>query len=275
MQSLQEEKILQHTMGEFSRIILVHGFFQQNWETERTQKVQFHLRHTPEYTHWKNTVSEWLEILHWNANNVVNAASGMEHPTILYLHLARIVLFSPFQRICDLAYAMTKEDTSITAQQMSELRATIHRWIAEDEQKARLATLHAGALFRHLQHFHTGGFYEPSAVLLATLTLWAYSAFTNVAPQQSLVSQRRYSETQGLGLEIMLDGPINSELASMFVGEGRDMTPCLTSLGSIQGIGKPEKVLLEGSKLVADIGRWGSGRKVMRILNNLSLCRSI
>ena len=262
-------------MGEFSRIILIHGFFQRNWETERTQTIHVQSQHMSEYTHWKDSLSEWLEILQWNANNVVNAASGMEHPTILHLHLARIVLFSPFQSICDLAYAMTKEDTNITTPQMSELRATIRRWVAEDEQKASLSTLHAGALFRHLQHFHTGGFYEPSAVLLATLTLWAYSTFTNIPSQRPFLSQRRYSETQRLGLEIMLDGPLDPELARVFVGGGRDMTPCLTSLGSIRGVGKPERVLLEGSRLVADIGRWGSGRKVMRILNNLSLCRSI
>jgi hypothetical protein len=270
LQSLQDQKGIDNTMGEFSRIILLHGFYHQSWETNKQ---------TPMYAHWRESICESLEVLQWSANSVVNAASGMEHATMLHLHVARIVLFAPFQKLCDLAYGMTKEDSSMSNAQMSELRMAIGRWVVEDGCKARLAALHAGALFRHLQNFHTGSFYEPSAVLLATLTLWAYAAFTKTTASSQGGSgqglQRRYSDTQAHAVSITLDRPVEADLARWFVRNGRDMAPTLRGVGSLVGAGGAERVLLEGSKLVSEIGRWGSGRKVMRILNNLSLCRSV
>ncbi|KAI4723724.1 hypothetical protein E4T49_08549 [Aureobasidium sp. EXF-10728] len=276
LQSLQNQKALQSTMGEFSRIILLHGFYHQCWDLEKAEvQSQPRPHQISMYALWRDSVAESLEVLEWSANNVVNAASGMEHPTLLHLHLARIVLFAPFQSICDLAYGMTKEDSSISSAQMANLRTTIRRWVVEDASRARLAALHAGALLRHLHAFHTNSFYEPSAVLLATLTLWAFGSFATIESKTGPTTQRRYSDTQIHPVSIALDQPLDPELARSFVNDGRDMVPMLRGVGSIRGAGAPERVLLEGSKLVSEIGRWGSGRKVTRILNNLSLCRSI
>ncbi|CAD0109139.1 unnamed protein product, partial [Aureobasidium uvarum] len=276
LQSLQNERTLQNTMGEFSRIILIHGFYHQCWELEKAEvQSQPQPHQISMYALWRDSVSGSLEVLEWSANNVVNAASGMEHPTLLHLHLARIVLFAPFQSICDLAYGMTKEDSSINSAQMTNLRTTIRKWAIEDANRARLAALHAGALLRHLHAFHTNSFYEPSAVLLAILTLWAFGSFATAATNTEPTTQRRYSDTQIHPINIAIDQPLDPDLARSFVNDGRDMVPMLRGVGSIRGAGAPERVLLEGSKLVSEIGRWGSGRKVTRILNNLSLCRSI
>jgi hypothetical protein len=263
-------------MGEFSRIILIHGFYHQCWEMASVEiQSQPQPHQISMYTRWRTSASESLDILEWSANNVVNAANGLEHPTLLHLHLARIVLFAPFQTICDLAYGMTKEDSTISSAQMTDLRTSIRKWVVEDSSKARLATLHAGALLRHLHAFHTSSFYEPSAVLLATLTLWAYGSFVTTATSTNPGLQRRYSDTQIHPVSIAIDQPLDPELARYFVRDGRTMIPTLRGVGSIRGPGGPERVLVEGSKLVSEIGRWGSGRKVRRILNNLSLCRSI
>jgi hypothetical protein len=276
LHSLQHEKSLQNTIGEFSRIILIHGFYHQCWEMA---SVEIQSQPRPDqismYTRWRTSASESLDILEWSANNVVNAANGLEHPTLLHLHLARLVLFAPFQTICDLAYGMTKEDSTISSAQMTDLRTAICRWVVEDSSKARLATLHSGALLRHLHAFHTSGFYEPSAVLLATLTIWAYGSFVSMETSNNSGIQRRYSDTQIRPVSIAIDQPLDPELARYFVRDGRTMIPTLRDVGSIRGPGGPERVLVEGSKLVSEIGRWGSGRKVRRILNNLSLCRSI
>jgi hypothetical protein len=263
-------------MGEFSRIILVHGFYHQCWEMERFEiQSQPRPHQVSTYTRWRHSATESLDVLERSANNIVKAASGVEHATLLHLHLARIVLFAPFQTICDLAYGMTKEDSSISSAQMIDLRTSIRRWVNEDASKARLAALHSGALLRHLQAFHTSSFYEPSAILLATLTLWAYGSFATTATSTGPGLQRRYSDTQIQPISIAIDQPLEPELARCFVTNGRAMIPTLRGVGSIRGAGGPERVLVEGSKLVSEIGRWGSGRKVRRILNNLSLCRSI
>lgn len=263
-------------MGEFSRIILLHGFYRQCWELEKAEiQSQPQPQQMSMYSFWRDSVMESLELLDWSANSMVNAASGMEHPTLLHLHLARIVLFAPFQSICDLAYGMTKEDSSMTSAQMTALRRAIREWVTEDASKARLTALHAGALLRHLHAFHTNSFYEPLAVLLATLTLWAFGSFTTTARDAGSSSQRRYSDTQLHTVSIAIDQPLDPELARTFVKIGGEMQPTLRGVGNICGAGAPERVLLGGSKLVSEIGRWGSGRKVTRILNNLSLCRSM
>ncbi|KEQ62727.1 uncharacterized protein M437DRAFT_34833, partial [Aureobasidium melanogenum CBS 110374] len=270
MQSLQTDKLLQNTMGEFSRIVLLHGFYRQCWELEGAEiQSQPRPQQMSMYTFWRDSTMESLELLEWGATSMVKAASGMEHPTLLHLHLARIVLCSPFQSICDLAYGMTKEDSSMNSAQMTALRKAIRKWITEDASKARLATLHAGALLRHLHAFHTNSFYEPSAVLLATLTLWTFGSFSVTARSAGPSSQRRYSDTQIRPMSIAIDQPLDPELARTFVSNGGEMQPTLRGVGSICGVGAPERVLLEGSKLVSEIGRWGSGRKVTRILNNL------
>ncbi|KAH0357783.1 hypothetical protein KCU83_g9, partial [Aureobasidium melanogenum] len=228
LQSLQNEKILQNTMGEFSRIILLHGFYHQCWELEKAEiQSQPRPQQMSTYTFWSNSTMESLELLQWSANSMVDAASGMEHPTLLHLHLARIVLFAPFQGICDLAYGMTKEDSSTNSAQMTALRRAIREWVTEDASKARLATLHAGALLRHLQAFHTNSFYEPSAVLLATLTLWTYGSFVTTARGAGPSSQRRYSDTQIRPISIAIDQPLDPELARSFVNNGGEMQPTL------------------------------------------------
>lgn len=263
-------------MGEFSRIILVHGFYRQCWELEKVEMQSQPLpQQMPMYTFWRDSIMESLELLEWSANNVVNAASGMEHPTLLHLHVARIVLFAPFQSVCDLAYGMTKEDSSMSSAQMKDSRTAIRKWVTEDASNARLAALHAGALLRHVHAFHTNSFYEPSAVLLGTLTLWAFGSFSKTATGAGPFSQRRYSDTQLHTTSIAIDQPLDPELARSFVNNGGEMIPILRGVGNICAAGAPERVLLEGSRLVSEIGRWGSGRKVTRILNNLSLCRSI
>ncbi|KAG9680306.1 ATP-dependent DNA helicase, partial [Aureobasidium melanogenum] len=258
LQSLQNEKILQNTMGEFSRIILLHGFYHQCWELEKAEiQSQPRPQQMSMYTFWSNSTMESLELLQWSANSMV--ASGMEHPTLLHLHLARIVLFAPFQSICDLAYGMTKEDSNMSPAQMTALRKAIREWVTEDASKARLVTLHAGALLRHVHAFHTNSFYEPSAVLLATLTLWTFGSFATTARNAGTCSQRRYSDTQIRPISIAIDQPLDPELARSFVNNGGEMQPTLRGVGSICGVGAPERVLLEGSKLVSEIGRWGSG----------------
>ncbi|RAL58440.1 hypothetical protein DID88_005145 [Monilinia fructigena] len=57
-------------------------------------------RHTPIGA---TSACDCLDILHWHANSVIGAASGMEHPTVLHLHLARVVLLTPFAKIDEIA----------------------------------------------------------------------------------------------------------------------------------------------------------------------------
>lgn len=291
--SIYVEKKLQPTMGEFSRIILIHALYQRSWEVEGYYKQplsgwmptaeqqdfpisqdRIWLPHNPMFSRWRNSTCDCLDTLHWSANSVIGAASGLEHPTVMHLHLARIILLTPFRDICNLAYGMTKEDSSITAEKTSEHRNIVRRWALEDKCKARLAMIHAGALFWHVRRYSASGFYEPSAVMLSALALWAYGTFSGVRPP-SIDSMIPEVQTHGeaYATSINLDRPADDELVQTFITRGDLMQALITGVGDIRSPHGPERVLLEGSKLVTRLANWGSSRKAMRVLNNLSLCR--
>jgi hypothetical protein len=189
-------------MGEFSRILCIHALFRRTWEVEsyfkqpltpwtptaEKQDISTISSSTPiwlpgiqTYAKWRNSACDCLDILHWHANSVIGAACGMEHPTVLHLHLARIILLTPYQKIVHLAMLLTSDPTisseSQHEQEISRIKQQIKRWVLEDQHKARLAMIHAGVLFWHVRHYSTDAFYEPSSVFLATLALWAYGTF--------------------------------------------------------------------------------------------------
>lgn len=109
-----------------------------------------------------------------------------EHTTVLHLHLARVVLLTPFQKIAQLAFSIAGENHNHTTLDITAIRDHIHRWATQDQHKARLAMIHAGALFWHVRRFSADGFYEPASVFLATLAMWAYGTF---AEQTSKANQ--------------------------------------------------------------------------------------
>ncbi|TGO87998.1 hypothetical protein BPOR_0190g00030 [Botrytis porri] len=164
--------------GEFSRILLIHGLFRRTWEvsnylsqplthwTPTASKLSF--QHTTSnhpiwlpgiqtYTNWRNSACDCLDILHWHANSFIGAASGMEHTTILHLHLARVVLLTPFLHILELAEYLasshatripdlgdTDTDQEIEKEKEKEILQTrdyMKRGATEDQHKARLASL--------------------------------------------------------------------------------------------------------------------------------------
>ena len=126
-QALQEiyvEKWLPRDRGEFARVIMLHGLFSRSWETERyfsnplsqwepTHKKESSDKVLPSVPIWppsvsthlkfQNSACDCLDILHWQANSTIGQASGLEHPTVAFLHLSRVVLLSPINAIVRLA----------------------------------------------------------------------------------------------------------------------------------------------------------------------------
>lgn len=201
------DKTLSNEIGEFSRILLIHALFRRSWEVEAyfqqdlshwtptAQKesstdvlpdTPIWLPSIPTFTKWRNSTCDCLDILHWDANAKIGAASGLEHPTVLHLHLARVVLLTPFRDLITVARftANGNPETRSRAAYVKS-RNAIRRWATQDQFKARLAMIHAGVLFWHVRRHSANGFYEPSSVALATLALWAFSAFSPRRPPSS------------------------------------------------------------------------------------------
>lgn len=135
---------------------------------------------------WTNGSCDCLDILHWSAKTSILQASGFEHPTILHLHLARLILLAPVSDLQELAKAELRRKTRSQSEshlystiQGQDLQNSLHKWVAHDQYKARLAIIHAGSVFWYLRRYSCGAVIEPFASYLATLVIWAYSMSTS------------------------------------------------------------------------------------------------
>ncbi|GAM89002.1 hypothetical protein ANO11243_070360 [Dothideomycetidae sp. 11243] len=238
----------------------------------------------PSYFRWRNATCDCLDILHWRANSVTGASSGVEHPTLLHLHLARIILLTPFREICNLAFGLTGINMNVTLNQqaaspdMAANRAVIRRWAEQDQPKARLAMYHAGVLFWHVRLYSAKGAYEPTAVLLAALALWAFGTYAPKHPSSPLTAAALPSPADMLEddaaasfpTSINIDRPADDEIVQMYIRRGDRMQALIVGVGDIRSPLGPQRVLLEGAKLVSSLANWGSSRRVMAVLVTLA-----
>lgn len=135
-QQLFVEKFIKPDLGEFSRIILLHGVYQEIWQVKRyfdrplsnwmvsapedppsrhgasstsstmDTASDRHLATTsegPTYSSWRNAACDCVDVLHWAANGMIAQLSGSEHSTVFHLHFSRVVLLTPFEHIQTLA----------------------------------------------------------------------------------------------------------------------------------------------------------------------------
>lgn len=303
LQSLYIEKRLPTNLGEFARIIAIHGIYHRTWEVrEYWQQGLSHFepsagRQVNDSTdipspapiwhpsmdvpnRWRNAALDCLDILHWNANALIGLAHGVEHPTVLHLHFARIVLLSPMTNIIRLAryisatgVALDLQISPSTEAAKNDLRV-VRQWVFQDQYKARLAAIHAGATFWYIRRFSNDAFYEPDTVALATLMLWAISKFLPTRQHGTDQSLTRGSiDNPLLGDDpqiVLLDRPIDDELVQQFVREGYTMHANMMGVGNLFGPHGPQRVLVEGQKLLATLGAWQDSRHHWtKVLNRL------
>lgn len=291
------EKRLASGIGEFGQILLIHALQQRTREvasyfnnplsswtpTAKKQSKDSALGHDtpwlpshPIYAKWRNSACDCLDILHWTANETVARAAGSEHPTILHLHLARIILLVPIQELRQLSESLVQGTTNWSERHNSTSWHNITRWVKNDQYKARLAVIHAGSVLWHIRRYSAKTFHEPIAVFLATLTLWAYGSCHGAAiiTTPSSNNNPRQESNPLLPLHqptfIHLDRPCDDELIQLFVREGHRMKGNMTGVGDICDQYGPEKVLREGARILADLTAWGISRSFGTMLTGLA-----
>jgi hypothetical protein len=313
-QGLYVEKAVARERGEFARILIIHALLHRMWEVEHYLSDPLShwepvaarqncndvlpddvwLPANKTYTKWQNSTCDALDVLHWQANSTIALANGFEHPTILHLHIARIVCLVPYTEIVSLARhvaANNGPDHGALVDPSTQRKiASIQRWTAEHQYKARLSVIHAGAILWHLRRFSTDAFYEAPAIALATLTLWAFGVFGNKHGQTRHVNDTSPSDGSRHGLAdtrpfdngndgmgdrsedlsadnnddscpdmILLDRPADDELVQQFIRRGDSMEARLSGVGDLFAGKGPELVLWEGSKLL------GSNKRICGI----------
>ncbi|KAL2864702.1 putative C2H2 transcription factor [Aspergillus lucknowensis] len=289
--TLYIEKRLVPEIGEFSHIILIHALYHRMWEVgdyfrrplsfwNPTAKKQSRklaipsgsvwLPGIPSYSKWRNSACDCLDILHWTANGTIAKANGHEHPTILHLHTARIVLLAPFREIRLLVDLLAMQKVHWEDRQQVIEWHYILRWIKHDQYKARLAVIHAGSVLYHVRKYSTNAFHEPVATYLAILTLWAYGlCYKQASPDLAA----RISSARDPSIEppvINLDQPCSDELVQSFVREGQTMKGILTNVGDICAPHGPEQILRVGCETLGRLHSWGIAKESMVTLMRLA-----
>lgn len=323
MAELYIDKTLPQDRGEFARVLMIHALFQRLWEVERSlenplswwepsvQRQQsatilpqepVWLPSVPSYVAWQNTSCDALDILHWQANATIGQASGMEHSTVLHLHLARVILLVPCEALVRLAQALsgiqldghmrTSLGESGRPMESSEAK-TLSRWATAHQYKARLAAIHAGVVFWHVRRYSTDAFYEAPAVALAALTLWAFGVFAKQqrspsgitsdttqaqasVPAATTCTDRLRGTTDasnedGMCDIILLDRPTDDELVQHFIKHGNRMQAHISGVGDLYNTASPALVLKQGCRLLDELEQcWGVARGWNELLCSLS-----
>lgn len=297
LQALYIEKNLPKERGEFARILIIHGLYQRMWEVEKylsnplshweptanrqassdvLPTTPIWLPSIPTFTKWQNSACDCLDVLHWQANATIGQASGLEHPTVLHLHLARIVLLAPHAEITNLAKAMTSSANRNSDEMLTNKRL-IQRWAIQHQYKARLAIIHAGVVFWHVRRYSVDGFYEGPAVALAALTLWAFGTFSNKKalsrstsrrPQQRETREDSEQSDDAACNIILLDRPADDEIVQQFIRNGHNMKAHVAGSDLYASKG-PERTLRQGCKLLASLRCWGVTSVWSRLLQSL------
>jgi hypothetical protein len=311
LQGLYVEKRLPQETGEFARILVVHGLCHRlreveryfssplsSWEPTATRqasadilpKEPIWLPAVSVYAKWQNSTCDALDVLHWQANATIGSASGLEHPTVLHLHLARIILLAPCGSIVRLARTLVQGREAGQVDSTRGDQKLVKRWAVQHQYKARLAVIHAGVLLWHVRRYSTDAFYEAPSVALASLTLWAFGTLAErrTTPKSSRIqspapiSQHDVQAPTTLGTGnngvddeapceiILLDRPTDDELVQQFIRDGHSMQAHLGGVGNLYARTGPRRVLVQGVKLISSLKRWGISTGWLQLLESLA-----
>ena len=134
LNSLYVEKQFIRPVSDFAKTILVHAIIHRTWDVARfygdslsfwvptasslenppPHSVSRHryLATIPQFSSWRNSACDCLDLLHWEALGMSAKAGGLESPVFLALHVARIVLLTPMKELEGLAQAIIHQPRS-------------------------------------------------------------------------------------------------------------------------------------------------------------------
>ena len=237
----------------------------------------------PTYSRWRNAACDCFDILHWYANSKIAQASGVEHSTVLQLHLSRVVLLAPCTSLEVLASFLSSKRSTPTDMppKVQAAEREVVQWVCQDYHKARLCMIHAGMVFWHVRRYSRKAFYEPTALYLATLAVWGYGLFASrssghpkpVARSRSSSRSPTNEQDDEMPSFVRLDRPCDDELVQWYIRYGSPdrMTASITNVGSVTSTKGPIKMLREGSKILAQLGKiWNIANDQATILSRMT-----
>jgi hypothetical protein len=289
---LYREHRLPTNLGDFSHSLLINAIYLRTQDFQAMKQHQLNSQttstivcqesrpgassswfpNTPEMSHWRNSACDCLDVLHWSANSKAAIQYGVEHHTILHLHLSRLILLTPAENIQTFATTSSLLHTGSHTDYIQYIAARdqIIQWVVRDQFKARLCVVHCGALFWHVRRHSCNSIMEPYAVYIATLILWAFSASAQFIGVEAIASyaacqsppvvttspsERTHVSTASDDNNdpsfLHLDRPLDDELVQIFVQSGYKMSAYIMGVGNIQAADAPTKIIDTGIQLLS------------------------
>ncbi|KIW14274.1 hypothetical protein PV08_07056 [Exophiala spinifera] len=290
LEMLYMEKRLPKNLGDFAHVLLIHAICRRTKDvfSQAQSRLSFWTPSAAVQTRipalatgdtcppsnemslkWRNSACDCLDILHWQANGRIAESAGWEHPTVLHLHLARLLILTPTVHLQTLAAnPMLLGNPDVAETPFNASRKHLINWATHDQYKARLAVIHAGALCWHIRRYSVDNVLEPFAVYMATLVIWAYSVVLvstkisnnrqgNISNPDSMPGSQRLSgmpmqtasstnETEIDPSMLYVDRPCDDEMVQNFARMGHKMTARMRGIPDISAPEAPKKILQEG-----------------------------
>lgn len=293
MQDLYVTKRFSQVKGEFAQVLIIHGLLQRTWEVQRyfesplsswapsvrrdigtalPPTVPIHQPSITEVKSWQSATCDALDLMHWQANAAIGSSGGLEQPTVLHLHVAKLVILAPHVQITHLARTMASGQVRLEDDSLAKSKHVVQEWANQRQKLARTATVHAGLIYWHLRRYTISGFYEAHSLALAALVLWAFGTFSSGAGAQGLESADNEESEQSddaMCEIILIDRPTDQELVQQFIQHGHSMRVHMTGVEDLYGPRGPESVLEQGCRLLSSL-RWGASASWLQVLQMLA-----
>ncbi|KAE9378581.1 hypothetical protein N431DRAFT_307310, partial [Stipitochalara longipes BDJ] len=235
-------------LGSFARLLLIYALYITTWELQQQSKNS--LLYEVLVVSGQNQLSSWrasavsaLVVLQLGSN-LASGSSNLELNVQMHIQLVGLLLHAPFSDI--LVFAKSH----INHHENGDARARVLSWIADDDGKtARRAILHASVLFSLVRRNACHGFHEPFALLIATLTLWAYLELASTEPVSNYYPIKH-------GTTLRLDRSWNDMAATNWVEDPSDLRAHLTDVGNIQSPGAVHRVLQASCRSLLSMEVW-------------------
>ncbi|KAI9148296.1 Non-reducing end beta-L-arabinofuranosidase [Paramyrothecium foliicola] len=270
VQLLFREKTFNQDMPEFSKILLMHGIYQEISQVSgclkrplaawvpAAQKPAGHKESThddfsAEYnakallSSWKNASLDCIDVLHWAANGTIAQLAGAEHPTVMHLHFARVVLLVPRDSILTLATSIASMSND---PYLGRLRKPSHQEVVLAERE----------VLEWAQRDEVG-------ILLHKSTQGWNRSVSGSSTRQSTPAGAESPPVSEFGSEpdpqptfIRLDRPNDDEMVQLFVRTGRpsNMQAHISSVGDVYAPRGPARILREGRRILETVSMaWG------------------
>jgi hypothetical protein len=212
-------------VGDLARLILTYAIYVTTWELRQQSRNELlgHLSNHQSVHEWQSTARHGLEDVMLKTT-APHDPLGLRISLTAHVHHVSILLHWPLNDL--LAFI----GSQVGHREKHEAQEKLRLWIEEDEGRtARRTVHHACMLFTLTKSNPSRGFHEPFALLIATVTIWA---FNQLSSYMSSATVRNNSGIERLPT-VRLDKLRDMGAADSWVENGGTMRGHLTDVGNI------------------------------------------